>query len=280
MLPALLGRSCTRRLLSSALILAILTIPRFASSAVLPGAVPGNFGVGDQGNATYTIPIAAPAATGGLKPNLALSYNHLAGNGLAGMRWNLRGISAITRCPQTYAQDGAVYGINYTSTDRFCLDGQRLVNFSGTYGAHLTEYRTELETFQKIVQESTQGSGPMYFRVDHGNGLRSYYGYTADSRMEASNGSSVRTWYISYTEDQFQNRISYTYSENTSTGETVPTEVSWTSNAAQGLAARYTVVITYETRPAEDQRTGYDAGGALWSNTKRIDKIDVIYNTT
>jgi hypothetical protein len=38
---------------------------------------------------------------------VVLSYNHLAGNGLAGMRWTLSGIAAITRCAQTFAQDGA-----------------------------------------------------------------------------------------------------------------------------------------------------------------------------
>jgi hypothetical protein len=56
-------------------------------AAVKPGTIPGSFGVSDQGVGQYSIPIAAPAASGGLKPNLALTYNHLAGDGLAGMRW-------------------------------------------------------------------------------------------------------------------------------------------------------------------------------------------------
>src|SRR5690606_23429872 len=107
------------------------------------------------------------------------------------------------------------------------------VEHVGNYGDSGTQYRTELETFQKITQEFTQGNGPMQFRVDHGNGSHSYYGSTADSRIEApGKGGSVRTWYLSYTEDQFQNRISYYYDENTTTGEAVPFRVMWTSNAS------------------------------------------------
>lgn len=117
----------------------VLALSGVAAAATYPGAIPGRFGVGDQGEGRYTIPIEAPAATGGLRPSLTLSYNHLAGDGLAGMRWQLTGFSAITRCRQTYAQDGQVLPINYGSTDRFCLDGQRLVNVAGSYGAAGTE---------------------------------------------------------------------------------------------------------------------------------------------
>ena len=275
----MLSASLCRRLLRFVCVFIALAIPASALGAVHPGTIPGAFRVGDQGEGTYTIPIDAPAATGGLRPNLALMYNHLGGNGLAGMRWQLTGISAITRCQQTYAQDGAVHGVSYTSTDRFCLDGQRLVNYQGDYGASGTQYRTERETFQKIMQDTGPQNSclPGYFSVQHGNGLTSFFGCTADSKVEKVGTSTVRIWYLSYTEDQFGNRVSYVYTENTTPGETVPAEIAWTSNATQGLAARYKVSITYETRPADDQRSGYDSGGALWAMTKRIDKIDVIY---
>jgi hypothetical protein len=70
---------------------ASVVLPPSTSGAV-PGAIPGGFSVGTQGDASYTIPITVPAGTGGLRPSLALSYNHLAGNGLAGMRWTLAGV--------------------------------------------------------------------------------------------------------------------------------------------------------------------------------------------
>lgn len=98
--------------------------------------------------------------------------------------------------------------------------------------------------------------------------------------MEFAGSSAVRLWYLSYTVDQFGNQINYTYSENTTTGEVVPAEITWTSNPGQALTARYKIAISYEARPGDDQRSGYDPGGAPWASTKRIDKIDVIYNDT
>jgi hypothetical protein len=56
--------------------------------------------------------------------------------------------------------------------DRFCLNCQRLVNVDGYYGADGTEYRTEIESFQRVIQHGAPGA--QYFHVDHGNGLRSY----------------------------------------------------------------------------------------------------------
>jgi hypothetical protein len=99
----------------------------FAAGALqateFPGAIPGGFSVSDQGAGQYTIPIAAPAATGGLKPNLALTYNHLAGDGLAGMRWTLAGFSSIAHCGRSFAQDVADDAISYCAANHFMQSG-------------------------------------------------------------------------------------------------------------------------------------------------------------
>ena len=44
-------------------------------------------------------------AGAGLTPDLALQYQSSVGNGLLGVGWGLSGLSIITRCPQTWAQD-------------------------------------------------------------------------------------------------------------------------------------------------------------------------------
>jgi len=249
-----------------------------ATTAVLateyPGTLPGSFAVSDQGVGQYSIPISTVPGAGGLQPSLALTYSHTAGNGLAGMRWTLAGFSVISRCGKTYAQDGSVEAVNYTSTDRLCLDGQRLVDIGSS------EYRTEIETFQKITTSGSAGTCSQYFDVWHGNGSYSRYGSTTDSCIEKIGSSSARMWFIAYTQDQFSNRISYSYSENTSTGEVLPTEVNWTSNAGQSLTAKYKVSIVYENRPSDDQRTGYEPGGAKTASTQRIDKIQVFFDTS
>ena len=137
----------------------LLTLtPNPAAATTHPGAIPATFNVGDQGAAAYTIPIDAPVATGGIKPSVALTYNHLAGNGLAGVGWNLAGISSIARCEKTFAVDGQARRFKYTNADQYCLDGQRLVAYSGTYGASGTEYRTEIETFVRVFQNGAIGS--------------------------------------------------------------------------------------------------------------------------
>lgn len=140
----------------------VTSVPPAAWAAVF---TPGEFAVSPTGAATYTIPIRVPPGTAGMEPKLALVYNSQAGNGLLGVGWSLSGLSAITRCPQTVAQDGVKGGVNYDANDRFCLDGQRLVAISGVYGADSTEYRTERESFAKIVSYGTAGNGPAWFRV-------------------------------------------------------------------------------------------------------------------
>jgi hypothetical protein len=60
-----------------------------------------------------------------------------------------------------------------------CLDGQRLAGISGTYGQNGAEYRTEIESFQRIKSFGSAGSTAAYFTVEHGDGSISYYGESA-----------------------------------------------------------------------------------------------------
>ena len=115
--------------------------PSLAATAV--GATPGMFKVSENGAANYTIPITVPPGTSGLAPQLSLNYSSQSGNGPLGVGWSLGGLSTVNRCPATLAQDGFKGGINYDANDLFCLDGQRLIVVSGTYGTDGAEYRTE-----------------------------------------------------------------------------------------------------------------------------------------
>src|SRR5882672_11705027 len=119
-------------LAAAGILLAAVTAARAQSVA---GSTPGSFRVTESGAAEYRIPIQVPPGIAGMEPALALVYNGQAGNGLLGVGWNLEGLSSITRCPRTVAQDGVKGGANYDANDRFCLDGQRLMAISGTYGA-------------------------------------------------------------------------------------------------------------------------------------------------
>src|SRR5690348_3855855 len=172
------------------------------------GTAPGQFSVSPTGAATYQIPIAVPPGTNGLKPSLALLYNSQAGNGLLGMGWSLSGLSVISRCPQTIDQDGAVHIPNLTSADRFCLDGQRLIVTSGTYGAAGSVYHTEIDSFQKVTAVGTAGSGPASFTVVDRAGLTRTYTTT----VTGGDGASALVWLLTEVTDRYNNYIIFHYS--------------------------------------------------------------------
>ncbi|MHB8472046.1 MAG: SpvB/TcaC N-terminal domain-containing protein, partial [Gammaproteobacteria bacterium] len=138
------------------LLAAVIFVPALVHAA--DGYTPGSFTVNDTGAANYSIPIAVPPGAAGMQPSLALTYNSQGGNGLLGMGWSLSGLSAITRCPQTYATDFNAGGVDLTYNDRYCLDGQRLILINGTYGYANSEYRTERDTLTKIVAYGAAGN--------------------------------------------------------------------------------------------------------------------------
>lgn len=147
--------------------LALFCFPIISAQAdpTLAGSLAGDFKVSQNGSATYTIPLSLPPATAKVAPELNLSYDSSAGSGLMGTGWNLAGLSQISRCAATIADDGYIQAVNFSSTDRLCLDGQKLVAVSGTYGTAGAEYRTISESFAKIVSQGTQGTGPRSFIV-------------------------------------------------------------------------------------------------------------------
>src|SRR5207245_2344255 len=122
------------------------------AQTTVAGFTPGSFQVNESGAATYTIPIQVPPGVAGMQPKLALSYSSQAGNGLLGVGWIVSGLSSIDRCRRTIIQDGVGIGVTYDANDRYCLDGQRLVLVAGTsYGADGAEYRTDRESFTKVI---------------------------------------------------------------------------------------------------------------------------------
>ncbi|MBW8365838.1 MAG: FG-GAP-like repeat-containing protein [Rhizobium sp.] len=239
----------------------IVLIPAsFAPSAYATavGATPGSHQVSPSGAFTYTIPIAIPPGTAGIEPKLSLSYNSQGGNGLLGMGWSLAGLSVIHRCPKTLVQDGVIGGVNYNANDRYCLDGQRLVAVSGTYGADATEYRTESESYSRIVSYGSQGSGPAWWKVWTRSGQILEYGNTADSRIEAQGKTEVMLWSLNKLSDTVGNYLTVSYIEDTPNGQYYPDRIDYTGNGNAGKTPGNSVRFVYETRP--DITPLYQAG--------------------
>jgi hypothetical protein len=125
----------------------------------------------EGGAATYNVPIVVPPGRAGMQPTLALSYNSRSGNGVMGVGWTISGVSSIHRCPQTPEQDLVGLAVSYTGSDKLCLDGQRLVAVSGNYGAQNTEYRTEVDSYARVLQIGGGLTGSATcFRVEQKDG--------------------------------------------------------------------------------------------------------------
>nr|VFJ59838.1 MAG: RHS repeat-associated core domain-containing protein [Candidatus Kentron sp. DK] len=222
----------------------------------LVGSLPGQFSV-EQGAAVYTIPIEVPPGVAGMQPALAITYNSNGGNGLLGVGFSLSGLSVITRCGQTIAQDGQKGGVYYDGRDRFCLDGQRLIAISGADGGSGTEYRTEIDSYSRIVSHGQQGSGPQWWRVETKSGQVMAFGNTQDSRIEAQGKSTVRLWAVNRISDTVGNGIDFEYYEDNGEGEYYPTRILYAGGVVEfGVEGRSDLVVAYQ------------AGGKIVSSTR------------
>ena len=223
-------------------------------------STPGAFAVSPSGAATYTIPIQVPPGTAGMQPSLALTYNSQAGNGLAGMGWSLSGFSAIHRCPATYVQDGFAGGINYDANDRFCLDGERLILVTGTYGAVSSEYRTEHESFSKVTMLAAND-----FEVRAKSGQVIHY----RAMMAAPpKNTTAALWVLDQVKDRAGNYMNVVYGENNLIGEFWPSRIEYTGTA--NSSPYLSVHFEFEMRTDID--TGYTAG-AIAKSTNRLRSI-------
>lgn len=234
-------------------------------------ALSGKFEVSAGGAATYSIPVKVPPGVAGMEPRLSLDYSSHAGNGMLGVGWKLSGLPVVARCPRTSPQDGVKGAVMYDQNDRFCLDGRRLMLVSGVYGAAGSEYRTELETFAKVVAVgSAPGGGPQSFVVKTKDGLTMEFGNTADSSLAVAGKlpAVVRTWALSRVRDTLGNAQTIAYWQQPGGGALYPSRIEYTSNANVGLVAINELVFVYQERG--DKVTGYQGGYPFASNQRLV----------
>ncbi len=192
-----------------------------ASEGYAVGAIPGTFNVSATGAATYTIPIEVPSGVNGMQPNIALSYNSQAGNGIAGWGWNISGMSAITSTNRTVYYDDVVRGIEWRYGDALTLDGNRLIVVDDSNCRDSVVYRTEIDNGLHIVgygvkmitsvqtpTRSTRGQ-PTYFIVRTKDGKTITFGGSNNSRQR--NEYATYSWHVTRIEDKYQNYVAYNY---------------------------------------------------------------------
>ncbi|WP_415882112.1 RHS repeat-associated core domain-containing protein [Neptuniibacter sp. QD34_54] len=263
-------------LLKSVSIGALLTAAALQPALATPastdavGYIDGKLDISD-GAARYSIPIAVPPGVAGMEPMFSLNYSSQTGNGLLGMGWNLTGVSLVHRCGSTLAQDGKNRKVKLDNSDNYCLDGKRLIPVSGTNGQDGTEYRTEVETFSKIVSYGSAGNGPAWFKVWTKAGQIMEFGNTADSRIEAQGKSTVLNYAVNKISDTSVsgNSINFKYTEINANSEFVPDYISYGPNGQNKVEFSYSDISDL---PATT------LAGSKLKSSKRLSKIETFAN--
>jgi Salmonella virulence plasmid 65kDa B protein/FG-GAP-like repeat len=210
-------------------------------------SVDAQIAVSESGTASYSIPIAVPPGIAGMVPNIGLSYNGSGVNGPVGYGWSIQGISMIARCPQTRVIDGFVRSVSFSSDDKLCLDGQRLIqtdangvvtngsvsnpgltnlfqsgdSLGGAGTAAMHEYRTEKDSYARIRAYGSAGgvaaNGPAYFKVWTKSGQVYEYGNSgnasANAAINAQGKTVIAAWPVSRIGDTLGNYIDFQYQQ-------------------------------------------------------------------
>lgn len=200
-----------------------------------------NWNVSPSGEFTYEIPFRLPPGIAGVQPRLSLQYGSQNGNGLVGVGWNLNGLSAITRCLKTPALDGSYGAVSLDSIDALCLDGQRLILQSGTYGTVGAVYATEVYDGSKIVGTALNGSGNSRAFVVHTKAgeVKEYLPFNTPSDNVAIQ------FVLSKVSDAKGNYWQVHYQSRISTGEIYPHLVCYTGNSRLNQAPKSCIEFGY-----------------------------------
>jgi len=226
-----------------------------------------------MGASTYTIPLLTPPDVGGVLPDLAITYDSQRGPGLLGPGWAFSGLSSITRCARTQAQDGYVSGITFTASDAFCFEGTRLIATLGTYGGDGTQYRTENESFAMFLSLGTTGTGPTSFRMFQKDGLVYEFGITDDGRLQSQGAAGILSWKLNKIWDRSGNYITITYFNDPVSGENTPAQIDYTGNSNTGVTPYNSIRFIYEALPAPSVQYLGGAAFTIRSHLTRIQEL-------
>ena len=176
------------------------------------------------GTGSMSVPIATTPSRSGFGPQLSLSYDSDAGNGIFGLGWNLS-LPSITR----KTDKGLPRYWDAEKSDVFILSGaEDLVPIlkDGTVDEtlrneyHIRKYRPRIEgLFVRIERWKKVDSGEIHWRSISKDNITTLYGKTAESRIaDPSAPTHVFSWLICESYDDKGNAIRYEYKAENSDG--------------------------------------------------------------
>ena len=244
------------------------------------GSLAGEHSVTPSGEFTYSIPITTAAATGNFSPSVGFTYTSGSPNGHLGRGWSISGLRSITRCEQNLELNGAISKVDFSNSDRFCLDGQQLIVKNGqTYGGNNAEYRTVQDSFSKVISKTASGvAGPVGFEVTDTSGNIFYFG-----RIGSDNDALILTsadqafvWALKKVQDASGNYYTYHYSKVSNSLEFYLTAIKYTGNGSV-LPTNELVFAYDDSRP--DKETTYIAGHSI-TLSKRLISVTSKFNNS
>ncbi len=147
---------------------------------------------------------------------MAYRSNQYLTNREIGLGWYFSDLIEISRCSRSLYFDNAFNPFKNDYTDVFCLNGQRLILSSGTYGYNGSEYKTELEGYKKIAAYGAQGLGPKYFKIFTKENLILTIGEDSNAVLSQLtpnniNITTISRWYINRIQDYSNNPIDFIF---------------------------------------------------------------------
>jgi len=251
----------------------------FSASSIAPTNFYGQTGGSPSvsgGAAVYNIPIDVVPGRAGFQPSVSLQYSSRSGVGIAGVGWSMSASGAISRCAATLAQDNFIGAVKFKyTTDKLCLNGQRLMVVQGSYGRANSEYRLELDDNTRVFQRvGNTDSSTTYFEVKKADGSTSYYGKDSESRVSPSGTASTMSWLLTSTYDvSGKNHMSYKYT-GYGAGERLLSTILYTGNGSSDGNRK--VSFHYENK--RNPRKSY-LWGTYSESTKRLNYIDTFYGS-
>ena len=171
------------------------------------------------GTGSMSIPISTSPGRSGFGPQLSLSYDSGAGNGIFGLGWNLS-LPSITR----KTDKGLPRYWDAEESDVFILSGAEdlvpVLNSADKIadierdGYRIRKYRPRIEGLFARIERWTNGSDPkdVFWRTISKDNITTWYGKTEESRIvDPSDKTHIFSWSICESYDDKGNVIVYEY---------------------------------------------------------------------
>jgi RHS repeat-associated protein len=172
------------------------------------------------GTGSMSVPIATSPGRSGFSPQLSLSYDSGAGNGIFGLGWNLS-LPSITR----KTDKGLPRYLDNLESDIFILSGAEdlvpvIKKETVRDGYRIRKYRPRIEgLFARIERWTKIDSGETHWRSLSKDNITTLYGKTAESRIaDPSDRTRIFSWLICESYDDKGNAIRYEYKSEDSAG--------------------------------------------------------------